>query len=62
MKNEKKIGQLLTDAQVPQNIRRNVLIISDAEKIIWVWPVRMSEQAKVNEKTVKILELKIKRP
>jgi tRNA(Ile)-lysidine synthase len=59
MKNEKKVGQLLTDAQVPQEVRNNVLIISDARKIIWVWPIRISEQVKVTDKTVRILQLSI---
>ena len=60
MKEEKKVGQLLTDAQVPVDIRKEVLIISDAAKIIWVWPIRMSEQAKVTEDTRKLLQLSIK--
>jgi DNA/RNA-binding domain of Phe-tRNA-synthetase-like protein len=54
------VGQLLTDAQVPVDIRKEVLIISDAAKIIWVWPIRMSEQAKVTEDTRKLLQLSIK--
>jgi tRNA(Ile)-lysidine synthase len=60
MENEKKVGQLLTDAQVPQDIRDKVLIISDACKIIWVWPIRISEQVKVSQKTRKVLELHVK--
>ncbi len=60
MENEKKVGQLLTDAQIPQDIRNNVLIISDAQKIIWVWPIRISEQVKVTDKTTKLLQLNIR--
>ncbi len=54
---EKKVGKFLTAARVPG--RRKVLIISDSEKIIWVWPIRMSEQAKITGGTRKILQLRI---
>ncbi len=59
MKEEKKIGQFLTDAKVPQDIRDITLVISDAEKIIWLWPIRMSEQAKITGNTIKTLQLRI---
>jgi len=60
MENEKKVGQLLTDAQIPQDIRDKVLIVSDARKIIWVWPIRISELVKVTERTKKLLQLNIR--
>ena len=41
--------------------REKVLVIEDAEKIIWVWPVRMSEQAKISGQTKRILQLTIGR-
>ena len=56
---QKKVGKFLTDAKVPQEIRRKVLIVADCEKIIWVCPIRISEQAKVTDKTGKILQLQI---
>jgi len=56
---EKKIGKFLTAAKVPQAIRQKLLIVADSEKIIWVWPIRISEQAKVTNKTRKILQLQI---
>jgi len=56
---EKKVGKFLTDAKVPQEIRKKVLIVSDSEKIIWLWPVRISEQAKISSETQKILQLQI---
>jgi tRNA(Ile)-lysidine synthase len=60
MENEKKVGQFLTDAQVPQDIRDTVLIISDARRIIWVWPIRISEQVKVTGQTKELLQLNIR--
>jgi tRNA(Ile)-lysidine synthase len=56
---EKKVGKFLTAAKVPQKIRSKTLIIADGEKIIWVWPIRISEQAKVTHQTRRILQLQI---
>jgi len=56
---EKKLGKFLTDQRVPQQMRSRVLVVSDSEKIVWVWPVRISEQAKVSANTRTILQLQI---
>lgn len=56
---EKKVGKFLTDAKVPKNIREKMLIVADDEKIIWLWPIRISEQAKVTGKTKRIFQLQI---
>jgi DNA/RNA-binding domain of Phe-tRNA-synthetase-like protein len=36
-----------------------VLVVADSEKIIWVWPIRVSEQSKITSQTRKILQLQI---
>jgi tRNA(Ile)-lysidine synthase len=59
LREEKKVGKFLTAAKVPQQIRKKVFIVADAEKIIWVWPIRIGEQAKVASGTRKILQLRI---
>ena len=56
---EKRVGKFLTAAKVPQELRRKLLIVADSEKIIWVWPIRIGEQAKVTSETRKILQLRI---
>ncbi|MCX5635488.1 MAG: tRNA lysidine(34) synthetase TilS [Planctomycetota bacterium] len=56
---EKKVGRFLIDQRVPQRIRKKVLVVADSEKIIWLWPIRMCQQAKITEKTKKILRLQI---
>jgi len=56
---EKKVGKFLSDARVSQDVRRKILVVADAEKVIWVWPIRMSEQAKVTGRTQKVLQLQI---
>ncbi len=55
----KKIGQFLTDEKVLQKIRENVLVVEDSEKIIWVWPTRMSQQVKVTDQTRNVLQLRM---
>jgi len=59
LSSEKKIGKFLTDAKVPQEIRQKTLIVSDNKKIIWTWPIRISEQVRISDKTRKILQLRI---
>jgi len=56
---EKKIGKFLTAAKVPHHLRRKLLVIEDSEKIIWLWPIRISERTRVTNKTRKILQLQI---
>lgn len=56
---EKKVGKFLTTAKVPQEIREKMLIVADSDKIIWLWPIRISEQAKITSETQKILQLRI---
>ena len=56
---EKKVGKFLTDSKVLPRIRKGVMVVCANETIIWVWPIRISEQAKVTELTKKILQLQI---
>lgn len=56
---EKKVGKFLTAAKVPHRLRRILLVIADTEKIIWLWPIRISEQTRVTNNTKKILQLQI---
>ncbi len=58
-KGETKIGKFITAQKVPHDIRQRVLVITDSEKILWLWPVRIGEQAKITNETRKILQLKI---
>jgi hypothetical protein len=51
MAGEKKVGKFLTTAKVPRVQRMRILIFADQEKIIWVCPARISEQAKVTPTT-----------
>jgi tRNA(Ile)-lysidine synthase len=59
LSSEKKIGKFLTAQRVPHGIRRDILVVADREKIIWIWPVRICEQSKITGQTQKILQLQI---
>ncbi|MBL7154640.1 MAG: tRNA lysidine(34) synthetase TilS [Phycisphaerae bacterium] len=59
LKAEKKVGKFLSDARVPSDVRRKILVVADREKVIWVWPIRMSDQAKVTGRTRKTLQIEI---
>jgi tRNA(Ile)-lysidine synthase len=59
LKAKKKIGKFLTGEKIPQKNRRKLLVIEDAEKIIWLCPVRLSEQTKITANTGKVLQLKV---
>jgi len=56
---EKRIGKFLTAAKIPQKLREKVLIVADSEKIIWLWPIRISEQVKITDGTRNILQMQI---
>jgi len=59
LKAEKKVGKFLTNAKVSQQMRRKAMIVADSEKIIWLCPVRISEQSKIGRQTKTVLQLKI---
>ena len=60
MAGEKKVGKFLTTAKATRDLRERILILADREKIVWVYPMRLSERVKVTEKTSRILQLTIR--
>jgi tRNA(Ile)-lysidine synthase len=56
---EKKLGKFVTTAKIPQQLRQKMLVIADSEKIIWLWPIRISEETKITRETQKMLQLQI---
>jgi tRNA(Ile)-lysidine synthase len=57
---EKKIGKFLTTAKTPRDLREQILIFADREKIVWVCPIRISEQVKITASTQHILQLTVR--
>lgn len=56
----KKVGKFLTLAKIPSKTRRELLIIADRQKIIWLCPLRICDPAKVTDRTSNILQLQIR--
>ena len=57
---EKKVGKFLTAAKAPGPVRQQILIFHDGQKIIWVCPVRASEDTKVIDSTTQLLRLEVR--
>ena len=58
-KGAKKVGRFLIDAQLDANMKRQAFLVCDAEKILWLAPVRMCEQAKITSETQHIVEIRL---
>jgi tRNA(Ile)-lysidine synthase len=55
----KKVGKFITAAKMPQKLRQTILILEDRKSIVWLCPLRMSEQAKVTSQTRRLLALRV---
>jgi tRNA(Ile)-lysidine synthase len=60
MAGEKKVGKFLTMAKSPRDQREHILVVADRDRIIWVYPVRISEQTKITDRTQRVLQLTIR--
>lgn len=59
MNTNKKIGKFLTANQTAYSQRNNLIVIQDKQKILWLAPIRPSQQTRIKESTNRILQLKI---
>ena len=57
----KKIGKFLTASRINHKLRKEVVIIADNDKIIWVGPVRASALTKITRTTKSILQIRLSR-
>ena len=57
----KKIGKFLTASRINHKLRKEVVIIADNDKIIWVGPVRASALTKITPTTKSILQIRLSR-
>ena len=58
---EKKVGKFITAKKIAGDLRENLAIIADSEKILWLCPVRASEKTKVTDETKQILQILVRR-
>lgn len=55
----KNVGKFLTSQKVAASIRKKLLVVCDSENIIWLWPVRTGDKAKINGKTKEIIKISV---
>ncbi|MFC1888114.1 tRNA lysidine(34) synthetase TilS, partial [Candidatus Cloacimonadota bacterium] len=61
MNNPKKLKDFFIDEKVPKFDRDNILIISDAEKILWIAGLRVDNRVAISENTSNILKVRIEK-
>lgn len=59
MSRPKKVGKFLTTVRADELLKKGVFVVEDAEKILWVAPLRLSEEVKLDEQTGRILQLSV---
>lgn len=59
MKGTQKLKSLFINEKVPDHLRHKIPLLADAESVIWVAGMRLSERVKITNKTRKILKVEI---
>jgi tRNA(Ile)-lysidine synthase len=54
---QKKVGKFLTDAHIDSALKKSVCVVADDEKILWLMPLRASEETKITLATKRILQI-----
>ena len=60
LKGTKKVSDILTEAKLPLNKKRDFPVVEYDGDVVWVCGIRLSDQFKVTEKTTDVVHLKIK--
>ena len=61
MRRGKKISDFLTDEQVPPHQKRAVQVVESEGRIVWVLPLRISEEARIQEDSSEVVRLRFTR-
>ena len=61
MRQGKKISDFLTDEHVPPHRKRAVHVVESDGRIVWVLPLRISEEARVREDSSEVVRLRFTR-
>lgn len=59
LKGPKKVGKFVTAQRVSRSKRDRLMVIADKEKILWLAPLRASEETKITERTQRIVRLRV---
>ncbi len=58
MSQGKKVSDFLTDERVPPHRKRGIQVVESGGRIVWVLPLRISEQARVREDSSEVVRLR----
>lgn len=61
MTHSKKVSDFLTDEQVPPHQRRNVLVMEDSRRIVWVVGYRLAHPVRIRPATQKVVRMRFER-
>jgi tRNA(Ile)-lysidine synthase len=61
MTHSKKVSDFLTDEQVPPHQRRNVLVMEDPRRIVWVVGHRLAHPVRIRPATKKVVRMRFER-
>lgn len=60
MNHFKKVSDFLTDLKIPSSARKDQLVLSNRNQIVWVVGLRIDDRFKLNSKTKKVYKLWVK--
>lgn len=60
LKGSKKISDFLNDQKIPAYLKKNQLVLTNKEKIVWVLGLRLDDRVKITSATKKVLQLCLK--
>ena len=55
----KKLQDVFTDDKVPVNLRRNAIVLADADEVLWIPGLRLSEVVKVRSEDREVLRFRL---
>ncbi|MFH0947479.1 MAG: tRNA lysidine(34) synthetase TilS [Elusimicrobiota bacterium] len=61
MNSQKKLQDVFTDEKIPRNIRKEIPVVCEGKKIVWVSGVKRSNDAKLTNSTKEIIKMELKK-
>lgn len=59
MKGHKKLQDIFVDEKVPRRWRKNIPILCDADKILWVAGLKVSDEAKITKEAASVITISL---
>jgi tRNA(Ile)-lysidine synthase len=60
LKGSKKVSDFLNERKIPSYLKKNQLVLSNKNRIVWVLGLRIDDRFKIERKTKKVLQLCLK--